>query len=162
MFSINFESGPELVFSGSLSVVHGMDIVRDGSSFSLPIVIHRKKKHSPQKFIKVENGHRRGFFRPIRMRSAISKHIRCQTLWLILPFWWVQPEIWRSLGSTSDRRSCNDLLSFICKYLPSKLVTFIFTKSNPMSSFLIGLCRKIVIRFILIYLIVNRLPKREM
>ena len=57
LFSINFESKSEQVLSGSLSLIQGVDIVRDGRSFSL---IHRKQKSSPYKVIKVENGHRRG------------------------------------------------------------------------------------------------------
>ena len=36
------------------------------------------------------------------------------------------------------------------------------TMKKPMSSFLIGLSRKLVIRFILINLVVSRLPERQM
>ena len=58
-FSINFEFDPECVLSGSLGLIHGVDMVRDGNSLSLPILIHRKPKHSPQEVIKVGNGQER-------------------------------------------------------------------------------------------------------
>ena len=161
LFSINFEFEPELVLSRGLGLIQCVDMVRDGSSLSLTILIHRKQKSSLQKAIEIENRHRRGFFRSIRMRPAINKDFRSQILWLIIPFRWVQPEIWRSYGSTSNRRSGNNLLGFISEDLPSRLVIFVVGKTNPMSSFLIGLCRKLVIRFIFIKIVVNRFWKRK-
>ena len=148
-----------MVLSRGLGLIQCVDMVRDGSSLSLTILIHRKQKSSPQKAIEIENRHSRGFFRSIRMRPAINKDFRSQILWLIIPFRWVQPEIWRSYGSTSNRRSGNNL--FISEDLPSRLVIFVVGKTNPMSSFLIGLCRKLVIRFIFIKIVVNRFWERK-
>ena len=80
----------------------------------------------------------------------------------ILCFWWVQPELQRSFVGTSNSRCGNSLLCFISKYLPGQMVTFVMSKSNPMSSFLIGLRMESVVRFIFIYLVVNRFPERKM
>ena len=93
--------------------------------------------------------------------ATINKHFRCQILWLILPFWWVKPEVRRSFVGTSSSRSGNNLLCFISKYLPGEMITFVISKSNPMSSFLIGLARESVVRFIFTYLVVNRFPERK-
>ena len=93
--------------------------------------------------------------------AAINKHIRCQILWLILPFWWVQSDVWRCLGGTSDSRSGDDSVGIISKDLPCKVVTLVVTKANPMSSFLIRLRRESVFRFIFIHFVVDRFPERK-
>ena len=44
LFSINFEFKPEFVLSGGLGLIQGVDMVRDGSSLSLPILPNRSSK----------------------------------------------------------------------------------------------------------------------
>ena len=50
---------------------------RDGCSLSLPILIHRNQNCSPKRSskLRMDMG---VFFRSIRMKPAINKHIRCQ------------------------------------------------------------------------------------
>ena len=104
-------------------------MIRYSRSLPLPILIHRKQESPPQKVIKVDGGHERGFFRSIRMRPTIDKHFRCQILWLILCFWWVQPEVRRSFVATSNSGSGNNLSHFISKYLPGEMITLL--SANP-------------------------------
>ena len=100
--------------------------------------------------------------RTIRIRPAINKHIRCQILWWILPFWWVQSEVWRCLGGTSDSRSDDDSVGIISKDLPCKVITLVVSKANPVSSFFIRLRWKSVVRFIFIHFVIYRFPERKM
>ena len=78
------------------------------------------------------------------------------------PFWWVQSEVWRCLGGTSDSRSDDDSVGIISKDLPCKVVTLVVSKANPVSSFFIRLRWKSAVRFIFIHFVIDRFPERKM
>ena len=72
-------------------------MLRNGSPLSLPIRLHGLEEGAPQEVIKIDDGQGWGVVRFIKIGPAINKHIRCQIMWLILPFWWDQSEGWRCL-----------------------------------------------------------------
>ena len=98
LFSINLEFKPELVFSGNLSLIKGMDMVIYGNPLPLSIVIHRKQKCLPQKIIKVDSGHERRFFQIRQDEDYYNQTLQMLDLVVDPPLLEVQPEVRRSVS----------------------------------------------------------------